>query len=185
MNNKVLGVILIIVAIILAIFFWSFRQDYIEAQKSRLINPDTTVECLHTGEGCPFEQIDKLTLPTILTYLVLAVLFITGVYLTFIDKSKKYIEDNQKRITEALSNVAKKESKDEKFKLILSALNEDEQKVMKAVKEQDGVSQATLRIRTDMSKTKLSFILSDLEKKNLVKKISKGKTNLIYLKRAI
>ena len=67
----------------------------------------------------------------------------------------------------------------------MGALNEYEQKVIKAVREQDGITQATLRIRTDLSKTKLSFILADLEKKGLISKQIKGNTNQIFLKRQI
>jgi len=35
-----------------------------------------------------------------------------------------------------------------------------------------------------MSKTKLSIVLKEMEKKNLIKKVIKGKTNQIFLKRA-
>jgi len=75
--------------------------------------------------------------------------------------------------------------KEDKFNFLMGALNEYEQKVIKAVREQDGITQATLRIRTDLSKTKLSFILADLEKKGLISKQIKGNTNQIFLKRQI
>ena len=53
---------------------------------------------------------------------------------------------------------------------------------MKAIKEQDGITQNTLRLRVDMSKAKLSYVLQELEKRNLIKRIQKGKTLAIYLK---
>ena len=65
---------------------------------------------------------------------------------------------------------------------MLKALDKDEQKVIKAVKQQDGITQQTLRLRTDMHKSKLSIILSKLEDKNLIKKVPKGKTNKVFLK---
>ena len=64
----------------------------------------------------------------------------------------------------------------------MSALNDNEKKVMSIVREQDGIQQSTLRIRTDFSKAKLSAILTDLEKRSLIKKVEKGKKNLIFLK---
>jgi len=75
--------------------------------------------------------------------------------------------------------------KEEKFKILLTGLDEDEKKVITAVKEQDGISQSTLKYRTNLSKTKLSMVLSQLEKKGLIAKVKKGKTNDIFLKKAL
>ena len=55
----------------------------------------------------------------------------------------------------------------QKFEIILKALDSFEQKVMKAIKEQDGITQNTLRLRVDMSKAKLSYVLQELEKRGL------------------
>ena len=71
---------------------------------------------------------------------------------------------------------------DEMFDILLKGLSSDEQRVIKAVKEQDGITQQTLRLRADLHKSKLSIVLADLEKKGLIKKIAKGKTNKIFLK---
>ena len=98
------------------------------------------------------------------------------------------MENNRKTLSNLISlltDANKKELKEDKFELLLSALDEDEKKVIKAIKEQDGITQATLRIRTDLSKTKLSFILADLEKKDLIRKVVQGKTNQVFLKKAI
>lgn len=131
-------------------------------------------ECEHDAETgfCPFETKAKLAFPIYFGWTLIALTFLFGIYLIFF--SKKEIEKKPVKI----------EKKQDKFKIILSALDEDEQKIMNAVKEQDGIKQSTLRIRTDMSKTKLSLVLKDLEKKNLIKKVAKGKTNQVFLKRA-
>jgi uncharacterized membrane protein len=54
-------------------------------------------------------------------------------------------------------------------------------KVIKAIKDKDGITQSTLRYRTDLSKAKISQILTDFEKKHLVKREEKGKTYSVYL----
>ena len=50
------------------------------------------------------------------------------------------------------------------------------------VREQEGITQNTLRLRLNMSKAKLSYVLQELEKRNLIKRIKKGKTLAIYLR---
>ena len=64
----------------------------------------------------------------------------------------------------------------------MKGLDSFEKKAMKAVKEQDGITQNTLRIRTDMSKAKLSYVLQDLEERGLIKRVKKGKTLAVFLK---
>ena len=69
----------------------------------------------------------------------------------------------------------------DKFELILKAMDDNEKKVLKAIKEQEGITQSTLKFRTDLSKAKISQILTDFEKKNLVRRELKGKTYAVHL----
>ncbi len=68
------------------------------------------------------------------------------------------------------------------WSILLQGLSVEEQKVLSAVKIQDGISQHTLSLRTDMHKSKLSITLSALEKKNLISRTKHGKVNYIHLK---
>ena len=68
-----------------------------------------------------------------------------------------------------------------KFELILKAMDENEKNVLKAIKEQEGITQATLKYRADLSKAKVSQILTDFEKKHLIKRELKGKTYAVHL----
>ena len=136
--------------------------------------------CIKEGK-CIHEQSE------IPIYIGVAIIFITmalGIYLLAFDRSQKYTENIQKELVSTLKETKKKQDKDENFEFLLKALNEDEKKVMMSVKEQDGIEQSTLRIRTNLSKTKLSVVLTELEKKNLIKKVPEGKKNKIYLKSA-
>jgi len=178
MDNRRLGIILLIISVILGISF-----SYLVIQINKTIEQNINFslndkgECLHEAAGgiCPYEQKARLSFPIYLGGASIFVLFLFSLYLIF-SKKPKGIKEEAKQVS--------KEKTEDKFNIILSALNEDEQKIMKAVKEQDGITQSTLRIRTDMSKTKLSLDLKELEKKNLIKKVSKGKINQIFLKRA-
>jgi uncharacterized membrane protein len=98
-----------------------------------------------------------------------------GFYILLFNKSEE-------RILKRLEEEKDKKISYEKFDIILKALDDYEVKVLKAVKEQDGITQNTLRLRTNISKAKLSYVLQELEKRNLIKRIQKGKTLSIWLR---
>jgi uncharacterized membrane protein len=63
----------------------------------------------------------------------------------------------------------------------IDILKEDEQLILKIVAEDDGIDQREIQRRTDFSKTKVSKILTELEKREAIRKESMGKKNKIYL----
>ncbi len=167
MDNKKLGVILIVACVLLAVFVFLFHQQIADTT-------DASCSCTDGEESfCPHDQ--ETPWLTIISVIILAIIAALGVYLIFFEKS-------QKEIVSTLKKQKKHQTKEEKFSMLLKGLNDDEKKVIRAVKEQDGISQQTLRLRTDLHKSKLSIVLAGLEKKNLVKKEKKGKTNRVYLK---
>ena len=176
MDNRKLGIVLILISIVFIVAIIIFKIQINSLVDTLMI--ETGGNCIQNGE-CLHEQNN---LPV---YTGVGIVFITlalGLYLIFFEKSQKYIQETQREIVGVLEQTKKKQDIDEKFEYLLRGLNEDEKKVINAVREQDGIEQATLRIRTDLSKTKLSVILSELEKKKLVKKVPHGKKNRIFLK---
>jgi len=174
MNNKKIGIVLISLVIITGVIFSFFVYKLNNEIKSKVLSVEGG-ECLHEGEFCPYEELNELKLPVTLGYSLLSLLLLLGVYLIYSNKRMDTIKED-------IDKDKKQKEKDNKFNLILSALNDNEKKVMSIVREQDGIQQSTLRIRTDFSKAKLSAILTDLEKRSLIKKVEKGKKNLIFLK---
>lgn len=102
-------------------------------------------------------------------------LFALGFYLLLFTKG----ED---AIVRRLEEDSKRKLGAEKLSILLKGLDEFEKKVFLAVREQDGITQNTLRLRVDMSKAKLSQVLSGLEKKRLIKREQQGKTLAVYVK---
>lgn len=98
-----------------------------------------------------------------------------GVYILLFNKSEE-------AILRRLEEEKDKKISDEKFDIILKALDDYEKKVLKAVKEQEGITQNTLKLRVGLSKAKLSYVLQELEKRNLIKRVQKGKTLSIWLR---
>lgn len=97
---------------------------------------------------------------------------------------RSYSKNDRSAILESkIDSLSKKKESEERFSILLAGLDEYEKKVMQAVYDQDGIGQNTLHIRTDLSKAKLSNLLSGLEKRNLIRKVQEGKINRIYLKK--
>jgi uncharacterized membrane protein len=69
-----------------------------------------------------------------------------------------------------------------KFRRATMKLNDDEKKVVDALERKGPTQQSELQRMTDFSKAKLSRLLRQMEERNLVRKESKGKINVISLK---
>ncbi|MBW3017529.1 hypothetical protein KY325_00010 [Candidatus Woesearchaeota archaeon] len=171
MNNRYLGIIMILACIIIGFLTFAFNSSLNE-------HTDASCSCTEMEERgfCPHEK--NTPWQTYIGVILASSIAALGIYLLFFERS-------QTAIISTLEKQKQVQTEEEKFNILLKGLDPDEQKVIKAVKEQDGITQQTLRLRTDMHKSKLSIVLDSLEKKGLIKKMPKGKTNQIFLKIAI
>lgn len=168
MNNRNIGIIVIFISVLLGGLVYAFHSSL----KSQT---DASCSCSAMEDGgiCPHQ----VTTPwqTYSGIMIVSILAALGFYLMLFERT-------QQKVLSALSDHKNGLIKEDKFKILLMGLNDDEKKVIKSIKEQDGITQQTLRLRTDFHKSKLSIILSDLEKKNLIAKKAKGKTHQVFLK---
>lgn len=164
MENKKLGILLISIAIIVGVVIFYYN--------SQLTDQAQEAGCYSDPDCLPIEQNLSLTHIAIGIFSFILAL---GFYLLFFNKTDE-------KIMRRLEEEKERKIGKEKFEYILKGLDSYEKKVMKIIREQDGITQSTLRIRADMSKAKLSYVLSDLEKRNLIKRVQKGKTLAIFLK---
>jgi len=168
MDNKKLGIILIIIAIILVILILTFNQQ---------LNAQTEASCscseMENGGFCPHEK--QTSWQIYFGMVLVGAIIALSIYLIFFEKS-------QKEIISTLEKQKQIQTEEERFSILLKGLSSDEQKVIKAIKEQDGITQQTLRLRTDLHKSKLSILLDNLEKKDLIRRVEKGKTKQVFLK---
>ena len=164
MDNKRLAFILITISFVFGFFLIYFNLDL--SLQSKDLN------CT-LGQQC--QEIDSMLSVTNIGFGFFGFMLALGVYILIFNKSEE-------RLLKRLDEERDRKIGDEKFDLILKVLDDYEGKVIKAIREQDGITQNTLRIRTNMSKAKLSYVLQELEKRNLIKRISKGKTMEVYLR---
>jgi uncharacterized membrane protein len=92
------------------------------------------------------------------------ILFLTYKYLKAKGISVRLLLDRKKRLEEKIE-----------------ILKEDEQKIMKLIIENEGIDQRDIVRITGFSKTKVSKILSELEKRGAIRKEQVGRRNKIYL----
>jgi ribosomal protein S25 len=168
MDNKKLGFVLIGICVIFGFLVFMFNDALNEHAEG-----SCECEAMLDGGACPMDS--EVPWQTYLGIILVAGLAALGLYLVFFERS-------QVAIMSALENHNKEQSGEERFRLLLKGLDNEEKKVVKAVKEQDGITQQTLRLRTDLHKSKLSILLDRLEKKGLVKRVVKGKTKQVFLR---
>lgn len=164
MNNKNLGIVFLVISVIIIIILINLISN---------LNTEAKGLGCFDDEGCL--KIESSLNITHIAFGVIGFILALGFYLLFFSKGEEEILKQLRETKEA--NL-----KEEKFNLILKGLDDYEKNAMKTIKENEGITQNTLRIKTDMSKAKLSYVLADLEKRDLIKKVKKGKTFAIFLK---
>ena len=76
------------------------------------------------------------------------------------------------------------EPKDRELSIIKKVLSDDEKKILDEIKKAGKITQDSLRFRLGWSKAKISTILTNLDKKEIVQRQRTGKTYNIYLQNA-
>jgi uncharacterized membrane protein len=178
MNQKQIGVIVLVIGILLAVFVFVLKAKE-DAEIHGVI--EDTGSCYLEDGTCLHEEQDWTMY--VIGWILSAALIILGVYLIFFDKTQQKLAEHQRKVSSALRQAKKEDTGKEKFKAFLAGFDGDTRNVIKAVKEQDGIKQSTLRYRTGMSKTGLSLMLKELEKKGFVSRKKSGKTNQVFLRK--
>jgi hypothetical protein len=174
MNQKVIGTILIIAGLALTLFVWiaKEKEDYYintyVAEHGTCFLEDGT--CLHGSRDYSLY---------IGGWILSASLLLLGIYLVVFDRTQQLLVKQNESIAGALKDAKHRDE----FNAFLAGFTEDEQKVLKIIREQDGIQQSTLRYKSGLSKTGLSLMLKDCEKKGIISRKESGKTNQVYLKK--
>jgi ribosomal protein S25 len=164
MENKKLGVILVLIALVVGSVLFYYNSQLIE--QSQEMGCFANVDCLPLEKGLSVSHF---------AIGIFSFILALGAYLLFFNKTEE-------AILKKLEDEKNQKIEDMKFGILLRALDSFERKVVSVVRDQPGITQSTLRLKTDMSKAKLSYVLQDLEKKGIVKRVSKGKSLSVYLK---
>jgi len=164
MKNRIVGTIIIIIAILIGLIIYLFNRALTEIVSS---------SCTH-GPSCPMWG--SIEFQTNISLIILIFVLGIGIYLFFkqeetILKIKKIKNKNEKLI------------KKEDYQNILSQLKNEEKNIFQIiVNEGGGIFQSDLVEKSNLSKVKVSRILDKLEAKNLIERKRRGMTNFVVIK---
>lgn len=179
-RGRVLGAGVIVAVLVILGLAMSYNH-HLEQQRTQaiaqLVSLPQYEQCLYDASTCP-QSVENVSLPDNAAIAVVVAILLLGLYLIRTDRTHRAILDEMRTKRQDLSSEEYRE-------IIYSVLTKDERQIIEAVRQQAGISQATLRLRVDMSKAKLSMLLRDLEGRGLIKRVEDGKTNVVHLKRGL
>ena len=174
-TNKHLGALLVIIGILAIILTSSAKtkEDYyiealVESHGGACVLEDGY--CLHN---------DRNWTGYIAGFSIGIGSVLLGIYLLFFEKSY----DMFKRQQESFAREVKKAKQKDEFAAYLAGFNDEEKMILKAIHDQEGIKQSTLRYRTGITKSSLSLILNSLENREVISRRKSGKTKEVYLRK--
>lgn len=173
--SKKIGISLIILGLLILslTYYAKIKEDfYIETLQAQLNGT-----CVLDSGYCLHE--DRNWMGYIVSGVAGTSLIVLGAYLFFFEKSYLLFQKQQEKFNEDIKEVKEKDS----FNAFLAGFNEEEKKVIQAVKDQEGIQQSTLRFKVGMSKTSLSLLLQSLEERSIISREEFGKTKKLYLQK--
>jgi len=163
MKNKIVGIIVIVIALIIGFITWSFNTALADI---------VSTSCSH-GTTCPMWGDIKVQ-TTISVSLMILVLLI-GLYLIFFGQERVEII---KKIREKIKTGGKKN-----YDKAIKTMTSEEKRLFNLILDSQGaIFQSELVEKSGFDKVKVSRILDRLEGQQLIERKRRGMTNIVVLK---
>lgn len=167
MRNRVVGILIIVIALLIGFIIYSFNQTM-----TSIVN----ASCSH-GPSCPMWG--TIEFQTNVSIGIMLFIIIIGLYLIFWSKEERIVT----KIKTFKMQVEPKKITKENYQKIMSTLTSDEKNVLlKIIESQGTIFQSDLVDKTKFTKVKVTRILDRLEGKRLIERKRRGMTNVIILK---
>ena len=165
MRNRIIGAMVVIIALLIGFIIYSFNQALTD-----IIN----ASCSHGSECAMWGTIEFQTNMSLgIMVFVLAI----GIYLIFFG-------DEKSKSGEEVARRPKKEITIEEYEDILKGLTPDEKSVLvKIIQEKGTMFQSDIVEKTEFPKAKVTRILDRLEGKKIIERKRRGMSNVIILSR--
>jgi uncharacterized membrane protein len=162
MRNRIVGFLIIFVALLMGFIIFSFNKAMTE-----IVN----TSCEH-GTSCPMWG--TIDFQTNVSIAIMSFVIIIGIYLIFFGKEEKNVSNEEIKGT----SVSK-----EAYEEIMKTLNEEEKIVLENIIEANGtIFQSDLTEKTNFNKVKVTRVLDKLEGRGIIERRRRGMTNVVILK---
>ena len=163
MKNKIVGFLVIGIALVIGFITWSFNKAL-----TNIIN----TSCTH-GATCPMWG--EISFQTNISLGLMILILLIGLYLIFFGQEKVEVI---KRIREKVKSEIKKD-----YSKILPTLPHEERKLMNLItKSQGAIFQSELVEKSSFDKVKVTRLLDRLEGRDIIERRRRGMTNIVLLK---
>ena len=167
MKNKVVGILIIGIAILIGFIVFSFN---------RALTKIVSTACTH-GYSCPMWG--TIDFQTNISIGIIIFVVIIGLYLIFFGEEEKIIT----KIKTIKQQIEPKKIAKKNYKKIMSNLDKEERLIFERIIEAEGtIFQSDLVDKTNFAKVKVTRVLDKLEGKGLVERKRRGMTNVVVLK---
>jgi len=166
MKNKIVGIMIVVIAVIIAFITWSFNHAL-----TNIVN----TSCSH-GPTCP--MYGEINFQTYVSMGIIALVILVGLYLIFFGQERVEVI---RKIRVKTEKKAEEEKKD--YSKLTKTMTADEKKIFNLVLESKGaIFQSELNEKSQFDKVKVTRILDRLEGQGLVERRRRGMTNVVILK---
>ncbi|MFH1439213.1 MAG: MarR family transcriptional regulator [Candidatus Woesearchaeota archaeon] len=167
MKNKIVGIIIIFISILIGFIIYSFDKALEEIH---------TMACSH-GNTCP--MLGSLEVQTKISITIMIFVIVIGLYLIFFGKEEKIVRE----IKTIKEQIEPRNITLENYEKFMHKLNPDEKGILTRIIESKGtIFQSEIVEKTDFSKVKITRVLDKLEGMGIIERKRRGMTNVVILK---
>lgn len=167
MKNRIVGILVIGIALLIGFIIFSFNQA---------MTTIVSTSCSH-GSECPMWG--TIEFQTSLSIAIMVIIIIIGLYLIFFGKEEIRIT----KFKTLKQQIEPKKITKENYQKVMSTLDKDEKIVLeKIINSQGTIFQSDLVDSTKFTKVRITRILDKLEGRGLIERRRRGMTNVIILK---
>jgi len=157
MRNKNVGFLILGIAVIMIIMVILFNN---------LIKQNIGLTCSH-GPTC--EMYNGLNIQTWISYIIIGVIILIGLFLIFAREHEKII-------------LKTKTVKEKRKAISYEGLDKQEKELVKILEKENAVFQSTLMEQLSIGKVGMTRMLDKLEAKQIIERKRRGMNNIVVLK---